>query len=176
MGEFRPPLGIKQMERRQFIIAAGLAAGFGVRAAQDPKALLTVGGRIGKFNDEKAKVYRFTEEEFLALPQSSITTSTTWTPVSKFEGPKLIDVMRIANGVAGSKLKFTTIDDYSANIPWEDLERYGVILAHSQNGKRLDMKRWGPLWSIYPRDQFPELNSPLTEAKFIWQTTRIDLV
>jgi len=167
------------IQRRNFILAAWLTIG-GLGTAHSAKdtqgILLTVGGRIGKVTDEATRTYRFTEEEFLALPQSSITTRTTWTPRSTFEGPKLVDVMRAVDGVAGSRLKFTTIDDYSATIPWDDLVRYGVILAHSQDGKRLDKKRWGPLWSIYPRDQFSELSSLLTDAKFIWQTTRIDLV
>ena len=117
------------IQRRNLVLTAWLTMG-GLRMAHSAKdtqgALLTVGGRIGKVNDEATKTYRFTEEEFLALPQSSITTATTWTPRSKFEGPKLIDVMRAVDGAAGSRLKFTTIDDYSASIPWDDLARYGV--------------------------------------------------
>ncbi len=54
--------------------------------------------------------------------------------------------------------------------------RYGVILAHSQNGQRLSHKRWGPLWTIYPRDQNPgALKGPIAESRFIWQINRIEV-
>lgn len=54
--------------------------------------------------------------------------------------------------------------------------RYGVILAHSQNGQRLSHKRWGPLWTIYPRDQNPgALKGPIAESRFNWQINRIEV-
>ena len=52
---------------------------------------------------------------------------------------------------------------------------HGVILAHSQDGQRLSIKRWGPLWTIYPRDQYPAaLRGPIAESRFIWQIDRIE--
>ena len=108
----------------------------GISAALQAKALLTVSGRIGRVNNQTTNTYDFTESAFLKLNQSSITTGTSWTPTSVFVGPLLLDVMQTA-GVTDGTLTLKTLDDYSAPIPWEDLVRYGVILAHSQNGKRL---------------------------------------
>ena len=147
----------------------------GIASALQPKALLTVSGRIGRANNETTNTYDFTDADFLKLNQSSITTGTSWTPTSVFVGPLLLDVMRVA-GVTAGTLTFKTLDDYSAPIPWEDLVRYGVILAHSQDGKRLNNKRWGPLWTIYPRDQHPvALKGPIAESRFIWQVNRIEV-
>jgi hypothetical protein len=82
--------------------------------------------------------------------------------------------MRVA-GVTSGTLTFKTLDDYSAPIPWEDLVRYGVILAHSQDGQRLNNNRWGPLWTIYPRDQHSTaLRGPIAESRFIWQVNGIE--
>ena len=139
-----------------------------------PKALLTVSGNIGRVNNEAAHTYDFSEEAFLKLATTRITTSTPWTPTSVFVGPLVVDVMRLA-GVSSGTLVFKTLDDYSAPIPWADLARYGVILAHSQDGQRLNNKRWGPLWTIYPRDQNPAaLRGPIAESRFIWQVDRIE--
>ena len=147
----------------------------GIAATLQPKALLTVSGRIGRVNNETTNTYDFTESDFLKLTQSSNTTGTSWTPTSVFVGPLLLDVMQAA-GVTSGTLTFKTLDDYSAPIPWEDLVRYGVILAHSQDGKRLNNKRWGPLWTIYPRDQNPvALKGPIAESRFIWQVNRIEV-
>ena len=112
---------------------------------------------------------------FLALPQSTITTGTAWTPRSVFVGPLLLVVMRQAGVVSGT-LTVKTIDDHSVPIPWDDLARFGVILAHTQNGRRLSRDRWGPLWTIYPRDDQPTaLSGPVAESRFIWQVNRIEV-
>ena len=163
------------MKRRLMLGSMALATLPGIAAALQPKALLTVSGRIGRVNNETTNTYDFTESDFLKLTQLSITTGTSWTPTSVFVGPLLLDVMQAA-GVTSGTLTFKTLDDYSAPIPWEDLVRYGVILAHSQDGKRLNNKRWGPLWTIYPRDQNPvALKGPIAESRFIWQVNRIEV-
>ena len=163
------------MKRRLLLGSIAFAALPSLAATLQPKALLTVSGRIGRVNNETTNTYDFTESDFLKLVQSSITTGTSWTPTSVFVGPLLLDVMQAA-GVTSGTLTFKTLDDYSAPIPWEDLVRYGVILAHSQDGKRLSNKRWGPLWTIYPRDQNPvALKGPIAESRFIWQVNRIEV-
>ena len=163
------------MKRRLMLGSMALATLPGIAATLQPKALLTVSGRIGRVNNETTNTFDFTESDFFKLTQSSITTGTSWTPTSVFVGPLLLDVMQAA-GVTSGTLTFKTLDDYSAPIPWEDLVRYGVILAHSQDGKRLNKKRWGPLWTIYPRDQNPvALKGPIAESRFIWQVNRIEI-
>ena len=163
------------MKRRTILASMALATMPGISEALEAKPLLTVSGRIGRVNNDTTNTYDFTESAFLKLNQSSITTGTSWTPKSVFVGPLLLDVMQAA-GVTSGTLTFKTLDDYSAPIPWEDLVRYGVILAHSQDGKRLNNKRWGPLWTIYPRDQNPvALKGPIAESRFIWQVNRIEV-
>ena len=163
------------MKRRLMLGSMALATVPGLAWTSQPKPLLTVSGRIGRANNKTSNTYDFTESDFLELNQSSITTGTSWTPTSVFVGPLLLDVMQAA-GVTSGTLSFKTLDDYSAPIPWDDLVRYGVILAHSQDGKRLNNKRWGPLWTIYPRDQNPvALKGPIAESRFIWQVDRIEV-
>ncbi|MDP1901150.1 MAG: molybdopterin-dependent oxidoreductase [Rubrivivax sp.] len=162
------------MKRRLLLGSMAFAALPGMASTLQPKALLTVSGRIGRVNNETTDTYDFSEAEFLKLATTSITTGTPWTPTSVFVGPLLVDVMQAA-GVTSGTLTFKTLNDYWAPIPWGDLVRYGVILAHSQNGQRLNNKRWGPLWTIYPRDQnLVALKGPIAESRFIWQVNRIE--
>jgi hypothetical protein len=176
MGEVNNELSRKTMKRRSMLRSIALATLPGIAPALPPKALLTVSGRIGRVNNQTTNTYDFSESDFLKLPQSSITTSTSWTPTSVFVGPLLLDVMHAVGVIAGT-LMVKTLDDYSAPIPWEDLVRYGVILAHSKDGQRLSNKRWGPLWTIYPRDQHPAaLRGPIAESRFIWQVDRIEAI
>lgn len=163
------------MKRRCAVAFVASAAIPGQATSAVDQPLLTVTGNISRINNVSGRSFEFSDAEFLALPQSGITTATAWTPVSVFVGPTLLAVMA-AVGVTGGTLNFRALDDFSGSIPWEDLVRYGVILAHSQNGERLNIKRWGPLWTIYPRDRFPDaLKGPTAESRFIWQVNRIEV-
>ena len=152
--------------------------------AGSPQTFLRISGLIGLVNSSgiggaaantRNRSYDFTEAAFMALPVATITTATTWTPRSRFTGPLLQTVMQTA-GVSSGTLVFGTLNNYSASIHWNDLVRYGVILAHSQDGKRLSNKRWGPLWAMYPRDSYPDqLSGPVAESRFIWQVNRIEV-
>jgi hypothetical protein len=159
------------MKRRAVLIGAAMCC-TGARGKGRP--LLVVGGKIGRTN--AGREYHFSEAEFLELPSDTITTATVWTPRSRWEGPRLATVMAYVRANPSSELRITAIDDYMINIPWNDMERWGILLAHTQNSQRLERKRWGPLFLIYPRDDHPrELDTPMTEAKFIWQVTRVDV-
>lgn len=129
----------------------------------------TVDGRIDKSNQQGKTAYVFSEQALMALPQHTIVTSTSWTPKATFTGPRLSDVLK-AVGAHGTQIEFRCIDEYTFTIPVSDADRYGVILARTMNGKVLGNDNYGPLWIMYPRDQYPdELKTPLGEAKFAWQ-------
>jgi hypothetical protein len=160
--------------------ATGLTgAGLPVRRAQQlapgARILLTVSGRIKRFNTPDGRSYQFSEQELLQLPQHAIVTGTAWTPRSRFEGPRLIDVLAHV-GVEGRELYMSALNDYTVPIPWEDMERYGVILAHSRDGVRMGPSTYGPLWLMYPRDRYPDqLTGPMATARYIWQVRAIEV-
>jgi hypothetical protein len=136
---------------------------------QAPILSLDVKGAIAATNDPARTVYHLTQAQLLALPVHSITTATTWTARSTFTGPSLADILKLV-GAHGSQIEIHTLDDYTETIPVADCERYGVIVAHSMNGKRLKVSDFGPLFLVYPRDAFPtELSGVAADSKFVWQ-------
>lgn len=157
------------------LVAAPLAIVLPTSAAEHcvRDAFLTIGGPPEGTRATRPPI-ALTEADLLALPTSTITTSTEWTPLSRFDGPLLSDVLKLAP-VQGKTLHIFALDDYSISIPWSDMAQYGVILAHSQDGQRMSRRRFGPLFVIYPRDKFASLQTPVTGAKFIWQVCRIDV-
>ena len=90
------------MKRRLMLGSMACAVLPSMAAALQPKALLTVSGRIGRVNNDVTDTFDFTESEFLKLGTASITTGTPWTPTSVFVGPLLIDVMRAAGVTSGT--------------------------------------------------------------------------
>lgn len=163
-------------ERRRFTAAlAGLLAlaaapvpRFALAAA-DGSLQLDVDGEVHVTNDAAHSAYHFSKAALLEMPPHSIVTATTWTPRSTFTGPLLSDVLKTV-GAYGSEIEIHTIDDYTCVVPVSDAARYGAVLAYEMNGKRLKVSNFGPLFLIYPRDQFPmELDGAAGDAKFAWQ-------
>ncbi|CAG9231438.1 Oxidored_molyb domain-containing protein [Paraburkholderia tropica] len=161
--------------RRRF--ATGLAATLAAAAlplrpafaASGGGLALDVNGQVRVTNNAAHTAYHFSEQQLLALPVHAISTATTWTPRSTFTGPLLADVLKTV-GAYGSQIEIHTIDDYTCVVPVADASRYGVVLAYAMNGKRLKVSDFGPLFLIYPRDQFPlELDGAAGDAKFAWQ-------
>ena len=161
------------MKRRTLIASMGFLGLHRSGTANESETILTINGLVDRGGAPTEQSHVFTKKAFFALPQSTITTGTPWTAVSSFAGPTVVDVVREA-GFAEGNLVFKALDNYSVPIPWSDIVRYGVILAHSKNGRLLIKRRWGPLWAIYPRDRFrDQLVGPVANSRFIWQITEI---
>jgi hypothetical protein len=136
--------------------------------------LLTVSGRITAPNTADGTA-RFDRAGLEALGTSTLRTRTPWTegrPV--FEGVLLRDVLE-AVGAAGTSLAATAANAYTVTIPVRDAERYDVLLALRQDGRRLTLRDRGPLWVVYPRDRHPELRDDVHNGKWIWQLVTLDV-
>jgi len=144
------------------------------KATVEQEVTLEVSGNIKTFTSPTKRVFVLTPARFQALPQSSITTATSWTPVATFSGVTMEDLIK-ATGAQGDYVQVHALDDYSVRIPVTDFRKYGVIIARYMNGKALPCNSFGPYFIIYPKDKYPtELSTPTAEAKFVWQVNRIE--
>ncbi|MBN3858272.1 molybdopterin-dependent oxidoreductase [Paraburkholderia sp. Ac-20340] len=174
--ESRHPDRPASVERRRFNLAlAGLLSAAALplprtaRAAAGGALALDVDGQVRVTNNAAHTAYHFSEADLLKLPVHAISTATTWTPRSTFTGPLLTDVLKTV-GAYGSQIEIHTIDDYTCLVPMSDAARFGAVLAYAMNGQRLKVSDFGPLFLIYPRDQFPlELDGAAGDSKFAWQ-------
>ena len=108
-----------------------------------------------------------------ALPQTVIRTETPWTEgVVEFEGPLLRTVLAHVDA-RGETLEAVALNDYSVDIPVQDTVDYPVILALKMNGNTLRVRNKGPLWVIYPWDDYRALRSESYYARAIWQLRRL---
>lgn len=132
------------------------------------KVILTVRGKIARTNSPGSAQFDLSMLE--KLPQKTITTTTRWTSgVQTFEGvaaTALLDSLE----ASGGQIEAVALDGYtSPPIAVADLRKYGVILALKKNGEYLKVRDKGPIWMIYPVDDFPELQKDLTtQYKLIW--------
>ena len=163
------------MQRRSFAtITTGLplwVAG-GARADSLPQpagpVILRVTGRIRDTNAEGG-VARFDRAMLEALGTRKLTTSSAWTSgPTEFEGP-LASAVLDAVGADGTAVHAAALNDYAVTIPIDELRRYPVLLALKMNGQYLKVMDKGPIWIVYPRDQYRELQDSLTDKRWVWQ-------
>jgi hypothetical protein len=163
------------VQRRAFVLAAGLALGLAgtgaARAEALPKpsgpVLLTVTGRIR--NTNAAGAARFDRAMLEALGVRRLATSTAWTEGrTEFEGVLARDLLD-AVGAEGGSVLATALNDYAVAIPLDELRRYPVLLALKMDGQYLKIMDKGPIWIVYPRDQNKELQDSLTDKRWVWQ-------
>jgi hypothetical protein len=175
-------------ERKEGSVRSLLASVFlayvlvGSAVAQQPlpqptgPVLLTISGKISATN--VGNTAAFDRAMLEGLPPHQLKTSTVWTDgVKTFEGVLVRDVLaRVgAAGGEGAVVKATALNDYSIDIPVADFDRYDVLLAWSMDGKRLTVRDKGPLWIVYPRDQFRELRDERYDQRWAWQLNRLEV-
>lgn len=131
------------------------------------KVILTVSGKIGRTNDSGQA--HFDREMLEQIGTKRLETSTPWTQgVQSFEGVSMGDLLD-AVGADGETVKAIALNDYMIDIPISDVERYEVLLALKMNGEYMRVRDKGPIWIVYPYDQYDELNEPGIRERSVWQ-------
>ena len=106
---------------------------------------------------------------------SRLQTSTPWTqgrPV--FEGVLLRDLLEEV-GANGDTVVAIALNDYRVEIPMSDLRNYPVLLASRMDGQRLRVRDKGPLWIIYPQDEYSELRTKQIQSRWVWQIKELHI-
>jgi len=155
------------------VLAAAPARAADALAKPTDRVILTVTGDIARTNAPGRA--EFDRGMLEALGMHTIATTTSWTAGKhEFTGPLARAVLQAA-GAKGGTLAFVAINEYKVQIPSQDFEKYPVILALKLDGEYMTVRNKGPLWVIYPRDDYPELADKAHDAKWIWQVKAIDV-
>jgi hypothetical protein len=159
-------------------VGAVLLALFAAPALADPLAppvgavILTVSGRISNTNRPQATA-EFDLPMLEALASREGTMETPWTKgKNTFKGPLGRALMQ-AVGAHGHSLKVSALDDYSVEVPVEDLDQHDVIFATEMNGRPMSVRGKGPLFIIYPFDKEPALYNEKYFSRSVWQIKSI---
>ena len=144
-------------------------------AADQPKGpvVLSVSGKPGESARGKPALFDMAMLE--RLPQTSFSTPTPWyAQPRKFTGPLLREVLAVA-GARGSLVRAVALNDYRVDIPFDDVQRYEVLLARLLDDKPMPVRDRGPLFIIYPFHQHASLRNPLYFSRCAWQLKAIEV-
>lgn len=135
------------------------------------KPLLTIQGKIATVNHDGTAQFDLAMLEHLGMV--TIETKTPWFdgPV-KFEGVPLSRLMGVVEA-SGKTIVAVALNDYSSEIPMEDITKYNVILALKRNGEYMPVRDKGPLFVIYPYDSDPGLRSQTFYGRSVWQIAKL---
>lgn len=116
-----------------------------------------------------------TVQELEQLESTSYVTELPWVDgPTEFTGVKLSAILTKYYGFVPNQITVRALNDYSADIRKEDIEKYQPIIAYWLNGKPMKIRDKGPLWLIYPQSLFPkELNYEYYHAQMVWQLNQI---
>lgn len=154
------------------MVFASAAAAQSLPEPQGP-VILEVTGQVAASHDGAA---RFDLAMIEGLEQHVVDVETPWHEgPQQFTGPRIVDLMA-AVGAQGAELRFVAINDYAANMPWEDIETYDVILATRQNGGTMSVRDKGPLFVIYPFNDVPDLRNEVFYGRSVWQVKEIQVL
>ncbi len=138
--------------------------------AQSDAVILTIDGAI-----EGGVARDFTRSELEAIGSGQTVTGTPWhdgSPV--FEGVPM-DMLLAHVGAEGTQADVLALNNYRTTIPLSDFSAYPVLLALKQDGEYLTVRNKGPLFIIYPFDEFTELQTDLYHARSAWQVRSITI-
>lgn len=108
-----------------------------------------------------------------ALDQNVRIVETPWFDgQQEFSGPLISELMASLDAT-GSEISVVAENDYAASIPWSDIEGYPVILATRHNGEHMSLREKGPLFVIYPFDEYPDLRNEVIFSRSVWQVKAI---
>jgi len=196
-GVVSPPGPLDSARRRLLAGSAAALAGLGLRAAQAqpaqpaqpaqtaqtaPTALpaptgpvvLSIDGRVLRRNaPDRAD---FDMAMIAALPQRSFEAPTPWyAQARRFTGPLLRDLLHEARAT-GSTLRLAALNDYRVDMPVEDTQRFGVIVARLLDGQPMAVREKGPLFIVYPFHEVPALRSATYYGRSAWQLRTITVL
>ena len=164
------------LTRRRLVSCLAAAWPAGAAWALDKPSgavVLTVYGRVRKPNAGSAAQFDMAMLE--ELPQHSFVTRTPWySTARKFSGPLLRDVLA-ACGAQGSNLRAIALNDYRVDLPFQDTQRFDVLLALALDDKPMAVRDKGPLFIIYPFDSSAELRTTVYYSRSAWQLKSLEV-
>lgn len=108
-----------------------------------------------------------------ALGATQLETHVPWNPEPhKWEGVRFKRLLA-AHQIAGRPLRVKALNDYTAVIPWSDIEQFDPLLAWHRDGKPIPVRDKGPLLVIYPFSTHAELKRVEYTDRSVWHVNEI---
>ena len=110
------------------------------------------------------------------MEQIEFETGSIWTDGKhRYSGVSLYNLLEHF-GAKGTVLRMIALNDYSIEMPIEDLEENAPIVATRVDGETMTVRDKGPYWVIYPFDASPRYRTEAIHSRSVWQLQRFEVL
>lgn len=137
------------------------------------KAVLTIDGNISQTNVEKTLQFDMATLESMRIIEYKVDD-----PFIKknilYSGVLLSDLLQVAGADKNATtLKLWALDDYSVEMKISDANKWPVIIATKADGAYMPLDQKGPLISVFPFNDFPEIDHLTYDNQWLWALAKI---
>jgi len=137
------------------------------------KVILEITGNIERFND--GDTLKIDLQMLEALPQTTILTDSPWTDEpTKFTGVRISELLDYI-GAKSHNFRAIASDQYWNDLQEMDFDNIPAVLAYKRDDAYMRVRDLGPLWIMFPFDEFPELDSEKYKRACVWQLIGIEV-
>jgi len=135
--------------------------------------VLTVDGKLNQTNSGDTLQFDMPTLETIGVVQYEVDD-----PFAKqkilYAGVLLSQLLKVA-GVSpdATTLTLKALDDYTTDMKISDAEKWPVLLATQADGAYMPIDKNGPLISVWPFNDFPEIDHVTYDALWVWSLSGI---
>ena len=83
-------------------------------------------------------------------------------------------ILKVAGADAGATtLTLRALDDYTTDMKISDANKWPVLVATQADGVYMPIDKNGPVISVWPFDDFPEIDHVTYDALWVWSLSNI---
>jgi len=135
--------------------------------------ILTINGDISQKNSGDALQFDLATLESIGLVEYDVDD-----PFVKknivYSGVLMSQLLKVAGASSeATTLTLTALDDYSVDMKISDVVKWPILVALKADGGYMPIDKNGPLISIIPYNDFPELDHLTYDAVWVWSLSEI---
>ena len=156
----------------EIVSKGSLKAGDAVPVPSD-KVVLTVDGKINQHNSGNTLQFDMATLESIGLVKYDVNDPFVKVKID-YSGVLLSQLLKIA-GISPDATTITlhALDDYSVDMDIADAEKWPVMLATQADGAYMPVDKNGPIISVFPYDDFSEIDHLTYDALWVWSLDSI---
>jgi hypothetical protein len=135
--------------------------------------VLTIDGKISQTNSGTSLKFDMKTLESLGVVQYKVDD-----PFAKktilYAGVLLSELLKTAGAAPDAKtLTLTALDDYSTDMKVSDANKWPILIATRADNAYMPVDKSGPLISVFPFNDFPEIDHLTYDAQWLWSLAAI---
>ncbi|HEX2698393.1 MAG TPA: molybdopterin-dependent oxidoreductase [Anaerolineales bacterium] len=135
--------------------------------------VLTMDGKISQSNAGNTLQFDMATLESIGVVQYKVDD-----PFAKktilYAGVLLSQLLKVAGASSdATSLTLWALDDYSTDMKISDANRWPILIATRADGAHMPTDQNGPLISVFPFNDFPEIDHLTYDAQWLWALAKI---